>query len=251
MSSTAVLLTRQEPRQRSPLAAQLSNKCDSPRRQRRLLPENSPEKAPVDDEDTSEEAKDVVLEPPTDLRLRKSTTPQLLQRQDSQQQSRKKWTSAFRVVQSITRFKNMPSKSKNLHEQSSMSGSLFGGDRMPNSNESTPSRTIEEPEIDPVYLALKQATGKYGGAGGGNSNAGSRNGSRRGSSAHNFPCSMATAPAPVPRTCPRCRCRTRAMPSQVEVDPIWWAALHSWTNCRRWQGLSTIVQIQMVGWHII
>uniref|UniRef100_A0AC34QHY6 SH3 domain-containing protein n=1 Tax=Panagrolaimus sp. JU765 TaxID=591449 RepID=A0AC34QHY6_9BILA len=42
------------------------------------------------------------------------------------------------------------------------------------STESTPTRQIESEAIDPVYLALKQATGRYA------------NSSRRGSSAHNF-----------------------------------------------------------------
>jgi hypothetical protein len=43
-------------------------------------------------------------------------------------------------------------------------------------NENAQSRTEDAEVIDPVYLALKQATGRYGGS----------NSSRRGSSAHNF-----------------------------------------------------------------
>ncbi|KAI1726325.1 SH3 domain containing protein [Ditylenchus destructor] len=65
-------------------------------------------------------------------------------------------------------------KKSGFERSSPSSGSLAN-----NSNESTPSRT-DEHEIDPIYLALKQATGKY--TGGTNSN----QGSRRGSSAHNF-----------------------------------------------------------------
>ncbi|CAG9538121.1 unnamed protein product [Cercopithifilaria johnstoni] len=65
---------------------------------------------------------------------------------------RHKWTSAFRVMQSLHRLKNPP-----LGAKSEKHNDHFA--------ESTPSR------VDPVYLALKQATGIYG---------------RRGSSTHNF-----------------------------------------------------------------
>ncbi|KAK6752609.1 hypothetical protein RB195_003806 [Necator americanus] len=73
--------------------------------------------------------------------------------------ARKKWSSAFRVVQGLHRFK-LPIHRKHKH-----------ADPANHSNESTPSRETDAP-VDPVYLALKQATGKYGG--------------RRGSSANNF-----------------------------------------------------------------
>uniref|UniRef100_A0A7E4W1Y9 SH3 domain-containing protein n=1 Tax=Panagrellus redivivus TaxID=6233 RepID=A0A7E4W1Y9_PANRE len=87
---------------------------------------------------------------------RKSGTPQ----PQDDVNPRKKWTSAFRVLQGVNRFKTGTRQRHNeMH-----------------SNESTPSRTDEPVEVDPVYLALKQATGRYGGS----------NSSRRGSSAQNF-----------------------------------------------------------------
>lgn len=70
--------------------------------------------------------------------------------------ARRKWTSAFRVMQSLHRFKNPP---LGAHSEK----------HSDHSTESTPSR--ETDAVDPIYLALKQATGIYG---------------RRGSSAHNF-----------------------------------------------------------------
>uniref|UniRef100_A0A183CDN6 SH3 domain-containing protein n=1 Tax=Globodera pallida TaxID=36090 RepID=A0A183CDN6_GLOPA len=76
----------------------------------------------------------------------------------------KKWTSALRVVSAMTRFKNVPTKHREYEVGSR--GSSFS-----TSNESTPSRTYaaEQPaadrkSVDPVYLALKQATAKYGSA---------------------------------------------------------------------------------------
>jgi hypothetical protein len=74
--------------------------------------------------------------------------------------AKKKWGTAFRVVQSLNRFK---SGSKQRHVDYYI-------------NENAQSRTEDAEVIDPVYLALKQATGRYGGS----------NSSRRGSSAHNF-----------------------------------------------------------------
>uniref|UniRef100_A0A914HVC9 SH3 domain-containing protein n=1 Tax=Globodera rostochiensis TaxID=31243 RepID=A0A914HVC9_GLORO len=90
----------------------------------------------------------------------------------------KKWTSALRVVSAMTRFKNVPTK---LHEYDVGSrGSSFS-----TSNESTPSRTYaaeqpaaERKSVDPVYLALKQATAKYGSAVGCCSGGESRRGSQ-------------------------------------------------------------------------
>ncbi|VDK84291.1 unnamed protein product [Litomosoides sigmodontis] len=67
---------------------------------------------------------------------------------------RHKWTSAFRVMQSLHRLKNPPVAPKSEK-------------RNDNFVEPTPIRDA----VDPVYLALKQATGIYG---------------RRGSSTHNF-----------------------------------------------------------------
>ncbi|KAL3125072.1 hypothetical protein niasHT_000344 [Heterodera trifolii] len=76
----------------------------------------------------------------------------------------KKWTSALRVVSAMTRLKNLPKKEKEYDEESR--GSSFS-----TSTESTPSRTYppaaeqdaqQNAVIDPVYLALKQATTKYG-----------------------------------------------------------------------------------------
>ncbi|MFH4975331.1 hypothetical protein AB6A40_002040 [Gnathostoma spinigerum] len=72
----------------------------------------------------------------------------------TQKAARRKWTSAFRVMQSLHRLQNPPTARS---ERSSDA-----------SNGSTPSR---ECQIDPVYLALKHATCKY---------------ERRGSSVHNF-----------------------------------------------------------------
>ncbi|VDN05104.1 unnamed protein product [Thelazia callipaeda] len=69
---------------------------------------------------------------------------------------RGKWTSAFRVMQSLHRFRH-PSQD------------TFSEKHSDYSTESTPSR--ETNVVDPVYLALKQATGIYG---------------RRGSSIQNF-----------------------------------------------------------------
>ncbi|KAK5966559.1 SH3 domain protein [Trichostrongylus colubriformis] len=75
--------------------------------------------------------------------------------------ARKKWSSAFRVVQGLHRFRlALHRKERHSNESSN-----------PHSNESTPNRDTDAP-VDPVYLALKQATGKYGG--------------RRGSSANNL-----------------------------------------------------------------
>ncbi|KAL3121236.1 hypothetical protein niasHT_000389 [Heterodera trifolii] len=77
----------------------------------------------------------------------------------------KKWTSALRVVSAMTRLKNLPKKEKEYDAESR--GSSFS-----TSNESTPSRTYppaaaeqdahQNAVVDPVYLALKQATTKYG-----------------------------------------------------------------------------------------
>ncbi|XGW27020.1 hypothetical protein V3C99_007531 [Haemonchus contortus] len=82
--------------------------------------------------------------------------------------ARKKWTSAFRVVQGLHRFR-LPLHGREKHHNESSDAQ---------SNESTPSRDINAP-VDPVYLALKQATGKYGG--------------RRGSSVNNLD---STTPSP-------------------------------------------------------
>ncbi|KAI6216157.1 hypothetical protein M3Y99_01836700 [Aphelenchoides fujianensis] len=73
---------------------------------------------------------------------------------------RRKWTSALKVVQAVTRIKNLPvAKSNQRHLPSEGPADLPHGP--PFSNESTPSRS-EAPEVDPIYLALKQATKSYG-----------------------------------------------------------------------------------------
>uniref|UniRef100_A0A915BLL4 Uncharacterized protein n=1 Tax=Parascaris univalens TaxID=6257 RepID=A0A915BLL4_PARUN len=90
-----------------------------------------------------------------DTGMEQTITPTLSGGQE-QRRARRKWTSAFRVMQSLHRFKHPPLRAH--HEKHS-----------DHSAESTPSRDFAT--VDPVYLALKQATGIYG---------------RRGSSAHNF-----------------------------------------------------------------
>lgn len=71
--------------------------------------------------------------------------------------ARKKWSSAFRVVQGLHRFR-LPLHRREKHNET-----------IPRSTETTPSREINAP-VDPVYLALKQATGKYGGRRGSSNN---------------------------------------------------------------------------------
>ncbi|KAI6180859.1 hypothetical protein M3Y98_00766500 [Aphelenchoides besseyi] len=82
---------------------------------------------------------------------------------------RRKWTSALKVVHAVTRLKNLPIASAKNHRpyESTNSDSSNGP---PFSNESTPSRSEAPEVVDPVYLALKQATGKYGGQRRGSSN---------------------------------------------------------------------------------
>nr|CAD2166276.1 unnamed protein product [Meloidogyne enterolobii] len=105
----------------------------------------------------------------------------------------RKWTSAFRVVQSMTRFRNLPKK-HHYHYGHHHGGAEAGGSRgssFSSSTESTPTRCLaiqldgnETEIVDPVYLALKQATCRYGSNGspldvnGGGSKTGSRRGSQ-------------------------------------------------------------------------
>ncbi|KAF7635789.1 hypothetical protein Mgra_00004702 [Meloidogyne graminicola] len=109
----------------------------------------------------------------------------------------RKWTSAFRVVQSMTRFRNLPKKHNNYHSGGHFNiGTEFNGSRgssFSSSAESTPTRCLavqldgkDEGIIDPVYLALKQATCKYGNNNSfidnnNNGGGGSKTSSRRGS----------------------------------------------------------------------
>uniref|UniRef100_A0A1I8AF21 SH3 domain-containing protein n=1 Tax=Steinernema glaseri TaxID=37863 RepID=A0A1I8AF21_9BILA len=80
---------------------------------------------------------------------------------DPRNPARKKWNSTFRVLQSLHRLRCPPER----HNE-------------PVANDAATTNAIEE-VVDPVYLALKQATGKYG---------------RRGSSAHNFADSASPSP---------------------------------------------------------
>ncbi|CAI4228055.1 unnamed protein product [Auanema sp. JU1783] len=66
---------------------------------------------------------------------------------------------------------NLPRRFLRRAHQSDLATRFQREREMHYSNESTPSREIEDSPVDPVYLALKQATGKYG---------------RRGSSANNL-----------------------------------------------------------------
>lgn len=89
------------PRQRSPLAAE----SPSHMLRRRLSPQaSSPVQRATNVDDDPEEAKDVLGGSPKVVRKSPQRQASLLQLHTP----RKKWTSAFRVVQSITRFKNGP-----------------------------------------------------------------------------------------------------------------------------------------------
>ncbi|KAL3078567.1 hypothetical protein niasHT_034042 [Heterodera trifolii] len=93
---------------------------------------------------------------------------------------KKRWTSALRVVTAMARFRNMPRQPNNERRDGSignMNGAETGKNRTASSSFSGSSESVpnsggrnddealqqeSESNIDPVYLALKEATEKYG-----------------------------------------------------------------------------------------
>ncbi|KAL3100011.1 hypothetical protein niasHS_001937 [Heterodera schachtii] len=94
---------------------------------------------------------------------------------------KKRWTSALRVVTAMARFRNMPRHSNNQRPADGATGNMNGAETgkcrtasssFSGSSESVPNsggrnydeahEQESESNIDPVYLALKEATEKYG-----------------------------------------------------------------------------------------